>query len=158
MEHEMWVWLDQLSMWHWFILGLILLMGEAFGAAGFLLGAAVAAILTGVLVWLSTYMVDGGMQWQGQILSWTALAIVCSLLYWKKFRASKQVSERPELNHRSQQLIGRKLILQQDVNLEGRIQFGDTFWKVCCDEALKSGDKIEVVDADVSTLTIIKIN
>ncbi len=158
MENEMWAWLDQLSMWHWFILGLVLLMGEALGAAGFLLGAAVAALLTGILVWASTAFVDGGIQWQGQILSWTTLAIVCSLLYWKRFRESEQISERPELNHRSQQLVGRTLILQQDVNFEARIQFGDTFWKVRCDEPLKAGDKIEVVESDVSTLTIVKVS
>ena len=157
MENEMWAWLDQLSMWHWFILGLILLMGEAFGAAGFLLGAAVGALLTGVLVWVASIVVEGGMGWQGQILSWTALAIACSLLYWNKFRASSQVSERPELNQRSTQLIGRKLTLVQDVDFEGRVQFGDTFWKVTCDESLKVGDKIEVVAADVSTLTIVKL-
>ncbi len=158
MENEMWAWLDQLSMWHWFILGLILLMGEAFGAAGFLLGAAVGALLTGVLVWVSTMVVEGGMGWQSQILSCTALAIVCSLLYWNKFRASHQVSERPELNHRSSQLIGRKLTLKQDVDFNGRIQIGDTFWKVTSDESLKVGDKIEVVAADVSTLTIVKLD
>jgi len=158
MENEMWAWLDQLDMWHWFILGLILLMGEAFGAAGFLLGAAVGSLLTGILVWVAAMVVEGGMGWQGQILSWTVLAIVCSLLYWNKFRASHQVSERPELNHRSSQLIGRKLTLKQDVDFNGRIQIGDTFWKVTCEDSLKIGDKIEVVAADVSTLTIAKLD
>jgi len=158
MENEMWAWLDQLSMWHWFILGLILLMGEAFGAAGFLLGAAMGALLTGLLVWIAPAIVDGGMGWQGQILSWTVLAIACSLLYWKQFRASAQVSERPELNQRSSQLIGRKLTLKQAVDFEGRIQIGDTFWKVKSDESLEVGDKIEVVAADVSTLTIAKLD
>ncbi|MEY8264137.1 MAG: NfeD family protein [Bermanella sp.] len=158
MENEMWAWLEQLSMWHWFILGLVLLMGEAFGAAGFLLGAAMAALLTGVLVWLAAAVVEGGMGWQGQILSWTVLAIVCSLWYWKKFRASAQESERPELNQRSQQLIGRKLTLSQDVDFSGRIQIGDTFWKVKSDQSLHVGDKVEVVAADVSTLTIVKLD
>ncbi len=157
MEQGMWAWLDQLTMWHWFILGLLLLMGEAFGAAGFLLGAAFGALFTGLLVWVSPILVDGGMGWQGQILSWTFLAVVCSLFYWKKFRADDQEDERPELNHRSAQLIGRKMTLQQDIDFEGRIQFGDTFWKVRCDESLKTGDKIEVMAADVSTLTIKKI-
>ncbi len=157
MENEMWAWLDHMDMWHWFILGLILLIGEAFGTAGFLLGAAVAALITGILVWLSTLIMDGGMSWQGQLLTWTVLSIVCSLLYWKKFRADDQPNERPELNHRSAQLIGRKLTLMQDIDFSGRIQFGDTFWKVTCDDSLKAGDKIEVIDADVSTLLIKKI-
>ncbi len=157
MESEMWAWLDQIDMWHWFILGLVLLMAEAFGTAGFLLGAAVAALITGVLVWIFSFIIESGMGWQGQLLTWTALSIVCSLLYWKKFRADDQPNERPELNHRSAQLIGRKLTLEQNIDFSGRIQIGDTFWKATCDESLKTGDKIEVIDADVSTLVIKKI-
>ena len=45
----MWTWFEQLSQWHWFIFGLFLLMGEALGASGFLLGTAIASLLMGVL-------------------------------------------------------------------------------------------------------------
>ncbi len=157
MENEMWAGLDQLSQWHWFILGLFLLIGEAFGAAGFLLGAAVGSILTGIIVWIAPGIIEGGLGWKTQFLIATVLSIICSLLYWRNFRADSQVSERPELNQRSHQLIGRKLTLKQDVDFDGRIQIGDTFWKVTCDDSLKIGDKVEVIAADVSTLTIKKL-
>ena len=150
----MWAWLDQLSQWHWFIIGLILLIGEAFGAAGFLLGAAVGAILTAIIVWIAPGVIEGGLGWKVQFLIATVLSILCSLLYWRNFRADSQQSERPELNQRSAQLIGKKLTLQQNIDFEGRIQIGDTFWKVICDDSLKTGDKIEVISADVSTLKI----
>lgn len=158
MEMNSWLVLDQLSQWHWLILGLALLIGEALGAAGFLLGAAVGCILTGLLVWAAPSLIEGGLGWKSQFLIGAVLSIVCSLVYWRNFRASAQESERPELNQRSQQLIGRKLTLKQDVDFYGRIQVGDTFWKVTCADSLKVGDKVEVIAADVSTLTIQKLD
>ena len=157
MENDLWAWLDQLNQWHWFILGLILLIGEAFGAAGFLLGAAFGALITGVLVSISPAIVDGGMLWRSQVLTDAALSIVCSLLYWRYFRADLQDSDRPELNHKTSQYIGRKLTLKTDIDFEGRIQIGDTFWKVKSDDTLKEGDKVEVIDSDTNTLFIKKI-
>ena len=46
----MWELLDQFSHWHWIILGLILLIAEAFGAAGFVLGASIGCLTTGAIV------------------------------------------------------------------------------------------------------------
>ena len=158
MEQSSWLVLDQLSQWHWFILGLVLLIGEALGAAGFLLGAAVGCVITGLVVWVAPGLIEGGLGWKAQFLIGAVFSIICSLVYWSKFRASKQENERPELNQRSQQLIGRKLTLKQDVDFEGRMQIGDTFWKVTCDDSLKAGDKVEVIAADVSTLTIKKLD
>ena len=39
----------EINAYHWFALGLVLFAAEALGAAGFLLGAAAAAIVIGVL-------------------------------------------------------------------------------------------------------------
>jgi membrane protein implicated in regulation of membrane protease activity len=148
----MWELLDQLTHWHWIILGLMLLITEAFGAAGFTLGAAIGSLVTGCIVWMI-----GHMAWESQVILGTLLATIFSVLYWKFFQASLQVSDRPELNHRTAQFIGRKLTLEIDIDFEGRIQIGDTFWKVKSAEALKSGDAIEVISVDESTLTIQKI-
>ena len=148
----MWELLDQLTHWHWIILGLILLITEALGAAGFTLGAAIGSLVTGCIVWAI-----GDVAWESQVMLGTVLATACSVLYWRFFQASLQTSDRPELNHRTAQFIGRKLTLDKDIDFEGRIQIGDTFWKVKSDAALKSGDAIEVISVDESTLTIVKI-
>jgi membrane protein implicated in regulation of membrane protease activity len=148
----MWEQLDQLTHWHWIILGLVLLIAEAFGAAGFVLGASIGCLLTGCIVWLV-----GDMSWEAQVLLAAVLAATCSVLYWRFFQASLQGSDRPELNHRTAQFIGRKLTLKADIDFEGRIQIGDTFWKVKSDTALQSGDAVEVISVDESTLTIAKI-
>lgn len=151
----MWQFLDQFTQWHWFILGLLLLIGEALGAAGFLLGTAVASLIMGIVVWIA----DASgilIPWYVQVFMGSVLAVVCSLLYWKKFRAEKTPDERPELNNRTMQLIGRRLVLAEDIEFEGRVQIGDTFWKVRSSESLKAGDNVEVIGADASTLEIEK--
>lgn len=152
----MWAWFEQISQWHWFIFGLLLLIGEALGASGFLLGTSIAALLMGVIVWIASAVIDGGMSWQAQILLGAFLSVVFSLLYWRFFRADQQETDRPELNQRTAQLVGRKLVLEQDVQFEGRIQIGDTFWKVISDEHLIIGDQVEVVSADATVLTLKK--
>lgn len=154
----MWTWLEQLSQWHWFIFGLLLLIGEVLGASGFLLGTSIAALVTGLIVWLAPSVIDGGVDWQGQVLTCALFAIIFSLLYWRFFRTDQQESDRPELNPRTAQLVGRKLILEQDVSFQGRIQIGDTFWKVVADKPLVAGEHVEVISADATILTIRKLN
>ncbi|MBL4798575.1 MAG: NfeD family protein [Oleispira sp.] len=143
----MWEWFEQLSQWHWFIFGLLLLVGEALGASGFLLGSAVAALLMGVIVWIGASVTDSGMGWQVQVLLGAALSVIFSLLCWRFFHADQQTA----------QLVGRKLVLENDIQFEGRIQIGDTFWKVVADVPLNAGDHIEVIRADATTLTIQKV-
>lgn len=149
----MWEWLNQLTHWHWFILGLVLLITEAFGAAGFFLGGAIGALFTGVIVWLV-----GDINWQLQVLIGAALATGFSLLYWRYFRADEQESERPELNHRTAHFIGRKLTLKDDIDFEGRVQIGDTFWKVRSDENIPAGSAVEVDSVDDTTLHIKRLD
>jgi membrane protein implicated in regulation of membrane protease activity len=153
----MWEWFEQLSQWHWFIFGLLLLIGEALGASGFLLGTSMAALLMGVIVWIAASITDSGMGWQAQVVLCAVLSVSFSLLYWRFFRADQQASDRPELNHRTAQLVGRKLVLDKDIPFEGRIQIGDTFWKVVSDTPLSKGDQVEVISADATTLTIKKL-
>lgn len=153
----MWEWFEQLSQWHWFIFGLLLLIGEALGASGFLLGTSMAALLMGVIVWIAASITDSGMGWQAQIVLCAVLSVSFSLLYWRFFRADQQASDRPELNHRTAQLVGRKLVLDKEIPFEGRIQIGDTFWKVVSDTPLSKGDQVEVISADATTLTIKKL-
>lgn len=153
----MWEWFEQLSQWHWFIFGLLLLIGEALGASGFLLGTSMAALLMGVIVWIAASITDSGMGWQAQVVLCAVLSVSFSLLYWRFFRADQQVSDRPELNHRTAQLVGRKLVLDKEIPFEGRIQIGDTFWKVVSDTPLSKGDQVEVISADATTLMIKKL-
>lgn len=142
-------WLSQLEPWHWLTLGLVLLAAEALGAAGFLLGTAIAAFTLAIL----NAMFD--MSWQTQLVVFSVSAVVYSIAYWKYFKAFNKQSDHEEINQRAASLIGREFILQHDFcKGEGRVQIGDTFWKTKCDFDLKQGDKVTVTGASAMTITI----
>ena len=83
---------QQIEVWHWLILALLLLGGEALGAAGFMLGAVAAALVMAVLVWIG---IDWS--WQQQVSLFAALSLVFSVVYWRRFRRFNQATETPEL-------------------------------------------------------------
>ncbi len=144
-------WLSQLEPWHWLSLGLLLLAAEALGAAGFLLGTAIAAFLVALV-----NAVAPGLSWQTQTVIFALSAVAFSFAYWKYFKDFNKQSDHEELNQRAATLIGREITLSHSVSGgQGRIQIGDTFWKVYCEQELNEGTKVKVVSADNMTLTIV---
>ena len=132
---------QQIEVWHWLILALLLLGGEVLGAAGFMLGAVAAALTMSLLLWL-----DVDLSWQQQISIFAALSLVFSIIYWKRFRRFNQATETPQLNDRAAQLVGRQFTLDQSlVGGQGKQQIGDTLWKVQADSDLAAGTQVKVV-------------
>lgn len=145
--------LQSLNFWHWIILALVLLGGEALGAAGFMIGISMSAL--GVALLMATGLIN---DWQTQFLLFALLSVVASILFWKFFRPDKRIDDAEMINNRAAQLVGRKLILQQTIeNGSGRLQIGDTFWRVSAEEDLTEGTRIEVYDCEGMTLLIRKI-
>ncbi|MGI9275808.1 MAG: NfeD family protein [Endozoicomonas sp.] len=142
--------LNALQPWHWIVLAFLLLGLEALGTGGFLLGSAAAGFLLGLLLWL---MPDLGWPWQFAVFGIASLTF--TLAYWKFFRRANEHNDHPELNNRAQQLVGRILVLEEDlVNGQGRIQVGDTFWKVRANGSIEKGATVQVVGADAMTLLV----
>ena len=143
-------WLTQVSAWHWASLAIILLVFETLGTAGFLIGSAIAAFLMSIIVAISP-----DIDWKWQLAIFSSAALVFSLIYLKRFAKFNENTDQPNLNNRAAQLIGNRYTLKEAiVNGQGRIQVGDTFWKIICDDDLEAATKIEVIDADSMTLTV----
>ncbi len=132
---------QQIEVWHWLILALLLLGGEVLGAAGFLLGAVAAAVVLAVLVWL-----DLGLTWQQQISWFAGLSLLFSVLYWWRFKRFNEATEAPQLNDRAGQLIGQQFALDMGlVGGQGKQQIGDTLWKVAATSDLPAGTQVKVI-------------
>jgi len=142
---------EQIESWHWLAFGLILLGVEAMGIGGFLIGIAIAALLQGAI---SSMMPD--MIWQTQLIIFAVNALVFSVLYWKFFRKFNEQTDHPNINDRAASMIGRIIKLDEDLEDQGRIQIGDTFWNIKTDTALKSGTKIIVTGTDDMDLIVKK--
>ncbi|MGX1789385.1 NfeD family protein [Bosea sp. NPDC055332] len=137
--------------WAWIVLGLILVGGEMLAPGVFLLWFGLAALLTGIVVGLI------GLAWQGALLVFAALAIVCVLAG----RAiTRRRSDEPDiaagLNDRGRQLIGKVFKLEATMaGGEGRIRVGDSSWRVTGPELL-AGTEIRVVRVEGATLVVEK--
>jgi len=142
--------LTEISPWHWTALGISLLVLEALGSGGFLIGAAISAFVTAISLLLFPEQ-----DWKYQLSLFSALAVTFTIIYLKRFKNFNEKTDQPNLNDRTSQFIGQHFTLQEDiVNGKGRIQIGDTFWKIHCDSELSTGTNIKVIDNEGMTLIV----
>ncbi|WP_174866106.1 NfeD family protein [Pectobacterium polaris] len=135
--------------WFWLSLGGLLLAAEMLGASGYSLWSGLSAVLVGLLTWVMPL----GWPLQGTIFA--ILTIVTALLWWYWLR--KRTLSRPQsmLNQRGQQLVGLRATLTDPViNGFGRVNIGDSSWRVKSEQDLPVGTQVEVVAIDGITLHV----
>ena len=135
----------------WLSLGGLLLAAEMLGGNGYLLWSGVAAVVTGLLVWLVPF----GWELQGVIFA--VLTLIAAWLWWlwlsRRVRGQKPADA--SLNQRGQQLVGRRFILDNAlVNGRGHMRVGDSSWPVSAGSDLPAGSKVEVIAVEGITLHI----
>ncbi|MCL9672259.1 NfeD family protein [Citrobacter sp. MNAZ 1397] len=135
----------------WLSLGGLLLAAEMLGGNGYLLWSGVAAVVTGLLVWLVPF----GWELQGVIFA--VLTLIAAWLWWLWLsrRVREQKPADASLNQRGQQLIGRRFILDNAlVNGRGHMRVGDSSWPVSAESDLPAGSKVEVIAVEGITLRV----
>ena len=141
--------INNLTHWHWWIIGLVLLALELVIPAFFFLWLGVAAMVTGLVLMIST-----DMSWQGQIFLFSVLS-VSSILISRKYYANRQVvSETPNLNRRAEQYVGRIFTLTEAIeNGRGKISVDDSQWQVKGNK-LPIGTDVRVIGVEGSIFLI----
>ena len=141
---------ETLQVWHWIVLGLLLIGAETLGAGGFLLGTAVAAFLASVILYLMPEI-----SWEAQLVVFAVMSMIFTVFWWFFFKRVDKESDTPNLNDRASQLIGRTATLgEPTINGQGRVQIGDTYWKVTAERDIQAETIIKVVASDGMTLKI----
>lgn len=135
----------------WLSLGGLLLAAEMLGGNGYLLWSGVAAVMTGIVVWLLPF----GWEWQGVLFA--VLTLVAAWLWWRWL--TRQVREQKPadatLNQRGQQLVGKRYTLETTlVNGRGHVRVGDSSWPVVADDDLIAGTQVEVTAVEGITLHV----
>ena len=137
-------WLVHLNQWHWLGLAAILLVLEVLSGTGFLFWVGMAAALTGVIVWLLPAMVVG---YQGLIFA--ASSLLLAVAWWCYSRRNPPRSDKPLLNRRGEQYIGRRFTLETPVEHgRGKINVDDSVWRIACDQDLAIGAKVVITASD----------
>jgi hypothetical protein len=136
--------------WSWLILSGLVLLGETLGAAGFLLGISAAAFITGVIAFVAP-----GLDWRLQAAIFAGLSLLMTALYWWRFKRFNETTDQPQLNQRIKQMIGSTHLLAEACDAgEGRLQIGDTLWRIRCAAPLAAGTRVRVSGADGMTLLV----
>lgn len=134
--------------WSWIIAGLVLLALELVLPGGFLLWMGIAGILTGLLVLLQP------LDWPVQWLIFGVLSLVSILIWVRLTRNRGAQTDRPLLNQRAEQFVGREAVLDRPIaGGFGRLALGDTIWRVAGPD-LPAGQKVRIVGADGAVLRI----
>jgi membrane protein implicated in regulation of membrane protease activity len=142
----------QLSYWHWWSFAVSLVILEIFSPAAFFLWLGIAAAITGLII-----LIAPEIHWAIQLLIFSVFSIASVWLGRTWFQRNPIETDHPNLNQSNQEFIGNIYIVEQEItNGSGRIKVGDSSWKATGDDA-KTGDKVRVVSANATVLTIERI-
>lgn len=142
---------DTLEGWHWVAAGVLIATLEILIPGNILVWLGISAITTGIVKWIIP-----GLGLEVQLVIFAVLSVVSILAALLWFRRHPMESDKPNLNVRGQQLVGRTLTLDQPiVNGMGRARLGDTTWRVAGEDYVK-GTQVRIVDVRGTTLIVEK--
>lgn len=147
-------WFSTWSLWHWLILGFVLLIAELVIPGVFLLWWGLAAIvIAGVMALIPSLSLTV------LAISYAILAIILSVSWWKyQHGQDKSDQLHSSLNQRDHAMLGTRGTVQDiAANGIGRGHFGDTTWRIQGTD-LQVGDLVEVYQVDGITLKVKKVN
>ena len=129
------------------------IVGACFSSAlGTLFGAACYLLLAWPMITIALKFGPSEFFWLGVFALTTGIA---TTLYLQVFRDAQARDEVPPLNQRAASLIGHHFTLKEPIQHgEGRVQIGDTFWRVEADGPLAAGTEVRVVGASETTLSL----
>ncbi len=141
--------LENPEFWHWWVLAIILVVIETIAPGTFFLWMGVAAGVVGVVL-----LALPDLAWEYQLLVFAVFA-VASAVSWRLYqRRNPTKTDRPTLNRRGEQYVGRTFTLEEPVvNGQGKIIVDDTTWKIEGDD-LPIGAKVNVTGVEGTVLKI----
>lgn len=141
--------LDDVQFWHWLALGGLLGVLEILAPGFVLIWLGLAAILVGIML-----IAWEGMPFAYQLLAFAGFSVLSVLVWFYWMRRMPVESDKPTLNRRAEQLIGRRAaVVDAIVNGRGRIKLGDSTWAVTGPD-LPAGQLVEITGADGALLHV----
>ena len=144
--------LNHLTYWHWWILGLLLMVLEGLAPGAFFLWMGIASGVVGFILVLAP-----SLGWQYQFMVFSIFSIV-SIAAWRLYlRKHSTQTDRPSLNRRGEQYVGRSFTLAHPiVDGMGEIQLDDSSWKIRGEDC-DAGTRVKVTGVDGTILQVEKV-
>jgi membrane protein implicated in regulation of membrane protease activity len=133
-----------LGQWVWWIIAVLLLIVELLLAGIFFVWLGIAAAIMGIIDLLAPPL-----SWQVEVLIFAVLSagLVIAGRPWLKRRQAVD-SDRPNLNQRIQDYVGRSYVLDEAIiNGRGKVKIDDTLWEVTGPD-LPQGSWVRIVGID----------
>ena len=139
--------------WHWWSLGAILLIVELLVPGMFFIWMGESAFVVGAVVWLFP-----AMAFEHQVLLFSVLSVLSILVFRRFLRTNPIQTDRPLLNQRAAQYVGRVFTLAEPiVNGRGKIRVDDSTWRVEGDDC-PVGARVRVTDAEGVVLRVVPVD
>jgi membrane protein implicated in regulation of membrane protease activity len=132
--------------WHWFVLGVLLILSELVLPAFAALWFGIAAIMVGVLLWLFPMM-----GFTMQLVTWIILSVLCTLLWFKFIKPLSTDKTKAGLSREA--TIGQVgMVIQTHMEHDLiTVRFpmpvlGSDEWNCRSLEPVQVGDRVRVID------------
>ncbi|HAD69452.1 MAG TPA: NfeD family protein, partial [Acinetobacter radioresistens] len=132
--------------WHWFVLGILLILSELILPAFAALWFGIAAIMVCILFWLFPMM-----SLTTQIVMWIVLSILCTLLWFKFIKPLSIDKTKAGLSREA--TIGQIGMVIQTGMEHGQIKvrfpmplLGSDEWNCRTQDIVQVGDRVQVTD------------
>lgn len=142
--------LEGIAAWHWLVLGLTLLIAELLTGTSYLLWAAAAAWLVGLI------MLIVPLAWPGQLALFGLITIASAFTIGRHLRGRWPARrDGTLLNDKSAHLRGALAQADGDfVQGKGRLRLGDSVWEGQSAQSVQNGDCVEVLSVEGATLIV----
>jgi membrane protein implicated in regulation of membrane protease activity len=141
--------MQSIVFWHWWTLAAVLLIVELLAPGMYFLWMAEAAFVTGAVLWLFP-----ALGWHYQVLLFSLLSLASIVVFKKYLNRRPIVSDRPLLNRRAAQYVGRTFTLDRPiVDGVGKLHVDDSIWRVRGKDC-PAGSKVRVIGAEGAELEV----
>jgi membrane protein implicated in regulation of membrane protease activity len=138
-----------LGAWNWLILAALFFALELAAPGIFFVWFGIAAAVVGGVALVFD------LSWQWQLVMFGILSVIAVIAARKLLRADDDAAERPLLNRRAQQHVGKSFVVAEAIaNGHGKIRIGDSLWRVEGPDTAE-GARVKVTSADGATLIVI---
>ena len=148
----------ELFYWHWFLLGIGLLIVEILLPSFTIFWFGLGALVVGVVLW-----VFPDFSLTGQILLWSIASVMFAVLWFKYFKP--RMVDKTKAGIAREAAIGEsgQVIKAPMENGRGIVRFttpilGDDEWEFLCEQAVTLGDKVFIKEISGNTLIVVKLD
>lgn len=137
--------------WHWFVLGIVLMVLEVFVFGAVLLWTGIAAMIVGVIA-----LSYPAMTWEFQVVAFVVIALV-SVAVGLGLRKRRAHAPTPQfVNLGTARFVGQEGILDTAIVAgRGSLRLGESVWPVTGPD-MPAGTRVKIIASDGVSLTVAK--